>query len=94
MALIVEIKAVPSSGKLGCKLEGTRLKCYLKAAPEKGKANKELVGYLAKMVGIPVSAVAVTTGETTRLKRVTIDAPITFDMLCEKLGIQRQLPLF
>lgn len=94
MALIVEIKVVPSSGKQACKLEGERLKCYLKAAPQKGKANKELIAYLAKMVGIPAAQVSIIAGQTARTKRISIEAPLTFDTLCEKLGIQRQLPLF
>lgn len=94
MALIIDIKVVPSSGKLGCKLDGERLKCYLKAAPEKGKANKELIKYLAKAVGVSAQAVTILLGQTTRTKRISIDAPINFDMLCDKLAIERQLPLF
>lgn len=94
MALIIDIKVVPSSGRLGCKLEGNRLKCHLKAAPEKGKANKELTKYLAKAAGVAGSAVTIILGQTTRTKRISIDAPISFDMLCDKLGIERQLPLF
>lgn len=94
MALIVEIKVVPSSGKLTCKLEGGRLKCYLKAAPEKGKANKELIVYLAKNLGIAIAQVSIIAGQTARIKRISIEASLTFDTLCEKLGIQRQLPLF
>ena len=94
MPLIIDIKVVPRSGKIGCKLEGERLKCYLKSPPEKGKANAELIKFLAKTVGIPTAQVSIVSGQTARTKRIRIEAPITFDILCEKLGIERQLKLF
>ncbi len=43
------------------------------AAPEKGRANAELVRYLAGLLGLPRSAVSVAAGETSRHKRLTLD---------------------
>ncbi len=94
MSIIVEIKVVPSSGRIGCKLEGPRLKCYLKAAPEKGKANNELVRYMAKKLGLKWAQVVIVSGATSKLKRLKIDDEISFEELCLKLGIEKQMKLF
>ena len=94
MTIIIEIKVVPSSRRQVCKLEGERFKCFLKSAPEKGKANKELVGYLAKMLRIPERAITILTGATSKLKRVQIEAEKTFNEICDDLGIERQISLF
>jgi len=94
MAVIIEIKVVPGSGRSGCKLEGKRLKCFLKSPPEKGKANKELVSYLAKMLNLPTRAIIIMTGATTPLKRVQIDTEKSFDAICDDLKIERQITIF
>lgn len=94
MVLIIEVKVVPSSGRLSCKLEGERLKCYLKSPPEKGKANAELLNFFAKKIGVPKSGISIISGETNRTKRIKIEDSITFDRLLEKLGIERQMKLF
>jgi uncharacterized protein (TIGR00251 family) len=91
MAIIIEVKVVPQSGKTGCKLEHERLKCFLKSAPEKGKANKELLSYFAKKLNLPAAAVQLMSGATHRLKRVQIDAELSFEDVCMALGIERQM---
>lgn len=48
------------------------LKARVRAAPEKGAANKALERLLAGWLGLPASAVAVTAGATARLKTVRI----------------------
>lgn len=48
------------------------LKARVRAVPEKGKANTALEKLLAKWLGVPPSAVAVTGGGTARLKTVTV----------------------
>ena len=40
--------------------------------PESGKANKALIKLLAKRLGVAQSAVTLVTGETQRLKRLSI----------------------
>jgi uncharacterized protein YggU (UPF0235/DUF167 family) len=40
--------------------------------PDKGKANTAVVTLLAKALDVPKSAIAVTSGETARLKTVRI----------------------
>ncbi len=56
-----------------------RLKVAVAAAPEKGKANKELTDFLAKLLGVKKSEVDVVRGATSpqktiRVVRVSADA--------------------
>ena len=55
--------------------------CFLKAGvvsvPEKGKANKELLGFLAKKRGIAKSSLQIVAGETDRYKKILITAEAT-----------------
>jgi uncharacterized protein YggU (UPF0235/DUF167 family) len=48
------------------------LRLRVAAVPDKGRANTAVLVLLAKALGIPKSALAVTSGETARLKTVTI----------------------
>lgn len=95
MALIIEVKVVPSSGRVLWKLEKDgRLKCYLKSPPERGKANKELTELIAKALKLPVSAVTILMGATSRIKKLRIETEYSFDALLTALGIERQISLF
>lgn len=95
MALIVELKVIPSSGKSMCRLDSSdRLKCHLKSPPEKGKANAELVALIAKALKIPCNHVVVVSGHTSRSKRVKIEGDVSHEQLLRALGIERQMGLF
>lgn len=60
----LRIKVKPSSNKNKIvKMENGVFKIWLKSAPEKGKANKELKKYLKKITGIPVEIVSGLTSE-------------------------------
>jgi uncharacterized protein len=48
------------------------LRLRVAAVPDRGKANAAVIALLSKALGIPKSAIAVTTGETARLKTVAI----------------------
>lgn len=52
-----------------------RIKIRIKSPPIEGKANKELVTFLAKSFKTRKSAVKITRGETSREKTVIIDQP-------------------
>ena len=54
---------------------GEALKIRLAAPPVDGKANTALLAFLAKALGLPKSAVSLKTGDTSRHKRVQIEAP-------------------
>jgi uncharacterized protein len=89
MALIVQIKVIPSSGRQAWLLDKSgMLKCYLKSPPDKGKANKELVTFIAHSLSLPSQKIAILTGHTTRIKRITIDSPITLTDFLRLLGLE------
>ncbi len=46
------------------------LKVRVTAAPEDGKANKALLKFLSKEWGVPVSALQVVSGETSKYKKI------------------------
>lgn len=48
------------------------LRIRLAAPPVDGAANRELVEFLAKTLGVPKSAVSIEAGETGRLKTVSV----------------------
>ena len=47
-------------------------KVRLAAVPEQGKANAELIAFLARELDVPRAAVKIVSGETSRLKQVRI----------------------
>lgn len=72
--LVVRIKVIPKSPKneiVGAMADGT-LKVRIAAVAEKGKANAELIGFLAKHYGVSRGDVEIMTGETSQLKQVRI----------------------
>lgn len=95
MAIIVQIKVVPSSGQNKWVLDKSGLlKCYLKSSPERGLANKELVKLVAKALSIPQSDVQIVSGTTSRKKRLKIASDITLEQILSFLGVERQIGLF
>jgi uncharacterized protein (TIGR00251 family) len=56
-------------------LHGDRLKLRVAAAPEKGAANRTLLEFLAKRLGLPKKAVRLSGGEHSREKTVEVLAP-------------------
>lgn len=82
MALIVDIKVVPSSGRRKFFVDKSGiLKCYLKSAPEGGKANQELVKFLARNLKLTQNDIKIILGATARRKRVKINMAISLDEL-------------
>ncbi len=57
-------------------LHGDALKIRLAAPPIEGKANAELLRFLAAAFGVPLARVALVRGETSRRKTVRIDQPV------------------
>lgn len=52
--------------------QGDQLKIRLSSPPVDGRANEELVRWLAKQLGVPRSAVTLVRGETARSKTVHV----------------------
>lgn len=72
------LKVTPNARKNEClgwednPLAGRVLKLRIAAPPVEGKANKEIISYLSKLLGIPKSSLEFFRGETGRLKIVEI----------------------
>jgi len=56
-------------------VHGDALKVRLAAPPVDGKANAELLRFLADAFGVPLRQVALVRGETSRQKVVRIESP-------------------
>lgn len=54
-------------------LHGDAVKIAVKEAAQDGKANKAIEAFIAKSLGLPKSSVTVTSGHTSRAKRIFID---------------------
>jgi uncharacterized protein (TIGR00251 family) len=65
------IRVIPRSAKteVAGEHDGT-LKIKLKAPPVDGAANEELVRFLSKSLNIPRSNIEITSGQTSRTKRI------------------------
>ena len=82
-------KIVPGSSRTGvCGLLDGMLKIKISAAPEKGKANQELVGFLAKKLGVKKKAVSIISGQTNPVKQVQV-LGISTETLLKKLNLNR-----
>jgi len=70
---VLSVHVVPRASKtqLGELMEGA-IKIRLREPPVEGKANKALLKFLAKILGVSGSAAVLLSGETARRKRVLI----------------------
>lgn len=89
--LVLELTVVPSSGKLSIILDKRGLiKCYLKSPPEEGKANRELVSFLASLLKLPKNGITIVSGLTHRKKRLKIETLLTLEQIKQALGLENQ----
>ncbi len=90
----LQVSARPGAGR--CKVvraDARGLVVALNAPPDKGKANEELVDFLARMVGVPRSAVAIVRGASARKKllRIATKSP---DTVADRIrGLADSIPI-
>ena len=92
--LILEIKIVTQSGRMAIVLDKSGiLKCFIKAAPEKGKANEEVIELIAKTLKIAKGSVEIVSGWTSRKKIVRIQSDVTYEQFLHMIGsgIQKKI---
>ena len=71
--VIIEVTARPGTSRRGViGASGDRLVIGVNSRPEKGKANDELIEYLAREMRVPRSALLIVRGETARRKTIRI----------------------
>jgi len=87
--IVFTAKIVPgSSGPTRfCGLLDGMVKVKVSAAPEKGKANKCLLKFLAEQLDIKKNAVSILSGHTSPVKHVQV-LGISAETLMEKLDLQ------
>lgn len=71
--MIIKVKVIPKSSQrkiIG--FEGDVLKIKCTAAPEKGKANVEVIALLSKYYNVPKSSITILKGKTHSQKLVEI----------------------
>ncbi|EKD63391.1 MAG: hypothetical protein ACD_51C00283G0044 [uncultured bacterium] len=74
--IYLRIKVTPKSAKTeltGTLADGT-IKIRIAAAPEKGKANKELVKFLSEHYHVPKNTISIISGKSDPLKLIKINA--------------------
>lgn len=74
--LVLRLHIQPRSSVDGFgEIHNNRLKLRLAAPPVDGKANRQLIAFLARQFGIPKSSVRIVSGENSRLKTVRLQRP-------------------
>jgi uncharacterized protein (TIGR00251 family) len=72
-ALLIDIKAVPGASKTEIAgLAENRIRVKIAAAPEDGKANAQLIAFLAKKTGCSKSRIELVSGDKSRLKTLSL----------------------
>jgi uncharacterized protein (TIGR00251 family) len=66
-------------------LHGDRLKLRIKAAPIDGKANQQLIAFIAQQFAVSKSACKLISGESGREKRIAISSPKKLPLLPDEL---------
>ena len=69
------IKVIPNQPKTEVRglMADNTIKIALKSAPEKGKANKELVKFVSIELEIPKESIRISSGLTNRMKVLSIE---------------------
>lgn len=74
--IVISVKVIPNAKRneiVGW--ENEELKIRIKAVPEDGKANEELIRFLAKTLKISKSQIEIVRGHTSRHKQLAIQNP-------------------
>lgn len=91
--LVLQVRVTPNAS--ADRIEGVEtrddgnvvLRVRVRAVPDKGKANAAVVALLAKALGIPKSDIALTSGETSRLKTLRLSGdPAALAAAIDALG--------
>lgn len=83
----LQLHVQPGASRTGIAgLHGDALKIRVAAPPADGRANRELLGYLADLFGVARARVAVVKGESGRRKTVIVQG-IGLDEARSRLGL-------
>ncbi len=71
--MIIEVKVLPNSNRDALFIENNKIKIWVKALAEKGKANQAMVKLLSKYYDVSESSIKIIKGKRRRNKLVKID---------------------
>jgi len=95
VALIIEIKVAPQSGRQDLVLDKSGiLKCFILSPPEDGKANKEIIQLIADRLNIKKHQIEIVGGLISRKKKLAIDTMLSYKQLLQSLGLVHQTTMF
>jgi len=71
----IRVKVIPNSSQNQIQLmeDGITYKVKIKAVPEKNKANKELIEFLAKHFKVEKSNISIKSGNQSQIKLIQLD---------------------
>ncbi len=72
--MILHIKVIPKAKKAEFveRLQDGTLKIRVKAAPEKGKANEELIQFLSEALSLPREEILIVRGQAQKRKQMLV----------------------
>jgi len=86
-AIVFKVKVVPGSSRLAlCGIFDGMLKIKLSAPPEKGRANKCLIDFLASRLGVKKTSISIIAGHISSIKQMQVLA-MSADTLLKKLEL-------
>lgn len=71
--VLLKVKVIPNASRNEISFIDEGYKIKLKSPPVEGKANKELIAYLSKILKIKKSAIQIRVGDTSRNKTLFIE---------------------
>jgi uncharacterized protein (TIGR00251 family) len=87
--VVFTVKIVPGSSRTSVSgLFDGMVKIKVSAPPEKGKANRCLVEFLAKQVGVKKNAVSIISGKTNPVKDVKV-LGVSVETVSQRLGLKK-----
>lgn len=80
-----QIKVLPRSSRSEVAgMHGDALKIKITAPPVEGKANDEIIRFLAKRLGVKSGQVSIVSGDHSQIKTIAV-AGLTGHQVCERL---------
>ncbi len=87
--VVFTVKVVPGSSKTAvCGLLDDMIKIKVSVPAEKGKANKCLLEFLAKQLGVKKNAVRIISGKTSPVKHLRVSG-VSAETLQKKLNLDK-----
>jgi uncharacterized protein (TIGR00251 family) len=71
-SITISLKVITNAKKQKCDYKDGRYRVYLLSSPTRGKANKELIEFLARLLKIPKHNIEIISGEKSKNKVIKI----------------------